>query len=243
MSFWSSLSWCLAGLTFCVAATAATSGAADLLSRARAGDAVAQDQIAWLYRDGQGGLPPDPVQALAWYRKAADQGNADALASLGFMYESGTGGLPKNEVRAAELYRKAAAQGDAFAQAQLGYFYDDGRGGIRKDPVQAAALFRKAADQGDADAQNWIGVYYQHGRGGLARDNTKAMVWYRKAAAQGDRLAASNVYALEHPPAANAGNARSGGGNTFCPWGLPDGLGGCINNGRSVDPTTGKPLY
>ena len=40
------------------------------------------------YENGKGGLAADPVQAVVWYRKAADQGNPLAQFSLGQMMVS-----------------------------------------------------------------------------------------------------------------------------------------------------------
>ena len=41
----------------------------------RAGNAVAQARLGWMYEKGEG-VPQDYAQAAAWYLKAAEQGNA-----------------------------------------------------------------------------------------------------------------------------------------------------------------------
>jgi hypothetical protein len=43
-----------------------------------------------MYRDGKG-VPQDDVEAVRWYRLAADQGHANAQYNLGVMYDIGAG--------------------------------------------------------------------------------------------------------------------------------------------------------
>ena len=45
------------------------------------------------------GVPQDYAQAVAWYRRAAEQGLADAQVALGNRYENGLG-VPKDYVLA-----------------------------------------------------------------------------------------------------------------------------------------------
>ena len=69
------------------------------------------------YRDGTG-VPQDDVEAVKWYRKAAEQGNAGPDQPR-LMYADGKG-VPKDDAEAVKWYRKAAEQGDASAQSNLG---------------------------------------------------------------------------------------------------------------------------
>ena len=64
-----------------------------------------------MYLNGQG-VPQDFVQAVKWYRLAADQGYASAQYNLGYMYSNGQG-VPQDYVQAHKWYNLAAAQGDA----------------------------------------------------------------------------------------------------------------------------------
>ena len=50
--------------------------------RAKAGSAEAQFYVGSMYANGDG-VPKDAVQAVSWYRKAAEQGNASAQFNLG----------------------------------------------------------------------------------------------------------------------------------------------------------------
>jgi TPR repeat protein len=91
-----------------------------------------------MYRDGRG-VEKNGREAVAWFRKAADQGYALAQRYL-------------------------ADQGIAPAQRDLGAMYMDGRG-VEKNEREAVAWFRKAADQGYAPAQCKVGYSYAVGRG------------------------------------------------------------------------------
>jgi TPR repeat protein len=50
----------------------------------------------------------DDVEAVKWFRLAAEQGDASAQYNLGVMYTNGEG-VPKDDVTAARWYRLAAA--------------------------------------------------------------------------------------------------------------------------------------
>jgi TPR repeat protein len=68
---------------------------AELRVDANAGDADAQVHLGIAYALGQG-VPQDYVEAVSWYRKAADQGNVIGLAQpWGFVFQRGgcPGGL------------------------------------------------------------------------------------------------------------------------------------------------------
>ena len=54
-------------------------------------------------------MPQDYVEALKWYRKAADQGYAPAHAALGTMYYAGKG-VPQDYVEAHKWLNLAAAR-------------------------------------------------------------------------------------------------------------------------------------
>jgi TPR repeat protein len=84
---------------------------------ARQGDAVAQFNLAQLYRMGVG-IPADLRIAHYWYAEAAAQGHAYAQYNLGMMYERGDGAtLDIAEARA--WYRRAAARNVPGASTAL----------------------------------------------------------------------------------------------------------------------------
>ncbi len=100
---------------------------------------------------GRNGVAQSDTDAVAWYRKAADQGNAPAQSNLGVMYENGRG-VAQSDAEAVKWYRKAADQGNARAQYNLGWRYENGRGVAQSD-AEAVAWYRKAAEQGHENAK------------------------------------------------------------------------------------------
>ncbi len=76
------------------------------------------------------GLDQDYTTAVAWFRKAADQGYTQAQFQLGAMYETGRG-VAQDYAAAVLWYRKAAGQGHPEAQIFLGRMYEKGRGVVR----------------------------------------------------------------------------------------------------------------
>ena len=90
---------------------------AEFLLLARGGDAAGQYSLGNMYRRGQG-VAPDDVEAVRWYRSAADQGNASAQYLLGVMYDGGRG-VTENHSEGIRWYRQAADQGQAVAPDQI----------------------------------------------------------------------------------------------------------------------------
>jgi hypothetical protein len=101
-----------------------------------------------MYANGDD-VEKDQVEALKWYRKAADQGDARAQFNLGVMYANGRG-VAEDYVEAARWFRKAADQGNAKAQFNLGVMYYNGDG-VEKDYAEAYAWWDIAA-RTDPDA-------------------------------------------------------------------------------------------
>ena len=134
-----------------------------------------------MYRFGRG-VSEDYVEAVKWYRRAAEQDNAWAQASLGDMYRFGRG-VPEDHVEAVRWYRLAAGQDNAGAQNGLGNMYRFGEG-VPQDDAEAVRWYRLAAEQGYPFAQENLGDMYRFGDG-VPRDDAEALRWYRLAAEQG----------------------------------------------------------
>ena len=95
-------------------------------------------------------MPRDAAQAVAWYRKAAEQGDAVAQNNLGVSYAKGEG-VPRDAAQAVAWFRKAAEQGNAVAQKNLGVSYAKGEG-VARDVAQAVYWQALAASQGEQTA-------------------------------------------------------------------------------------------
>jgi hypothetical protein len=117
--------------------------------------AEAQYSLANSYAMGQG-VAQDNVEAVKWYRKAAEQGHVEAQLILGRMYFNGDG-VPENAVETLKWVRKAAEQGYAKAQIVLANMYDIGQG-VPKDYVAAYMWLNLAAAQGNEGAKKGKGI-------------------------------------------------------------------------------------
>ena len=80
---------------------------------AEQGHAMAQNNLGYMYRLGQG-VPQDDTEAVKWWRKAAEQGFAQAQFQLGYMYEDGQG-VPQDLVQSHMWYSLVASQGSRNA--------------------------------------------------------------------------------------------------------------------------------
>src|SRR5947209_8753494 len=90
----------------------------EVKAKAEAGDAESQVELGRRYDEGKG-VAKDQVEAVKWYRKAAEQNYARGQNSLGACYEEGAG-VAKDQVEAIKWFRKAAEQNYAGAQYNLG---------------------------------------------------------------------------------------------------------------------------
>jgi TPR repeat protein len=107
---------------------------------AESGDVVAQFNVGVSYANGFG-VPKNELEALKWFRKAAERGYAIAQNRLGNISN-----LSKQYADAAAWYRKAADQGHAPAQTSLGLLYEGGLG-LPQDYVEALKWYSLAASQ------------------------------------------------------------------------------------------------
>lgn len=108
---------------------------------AEQGNPAAQAGLGGLYLGGYG-VARDEVVAMAWFRKAAEQGHANGQFSLASLYFS-----KKQYAPAASWYRRAAEQGQALAQIRLARMYVEGQS-LARDDVEAFKWFALAADRG-----------------------------------------------------------------------------------------------
>ena len=148
-----------------------------LIEDAHRGDAAAQYGVAVLTRtlsDDAAGF----VEALAWYRKSADQGFAHAQTTLGLAYAYGPG-VDVDYAEAARWFRLAAEQGSRDGQLYLGLMYGVGVG-VDPDHAESVRLLRLAAEQDQALAQARLGDLYLYGEG-VERNVDEAHKWYRLA--------------------------------------------------------------
>lgn len=145
-----------------------------------------------LSRDGR------MVDAVRWYRMAAERGHPEAQFILGTMYRTGRG-VGQDLSTAAYWYQHASTAGNAWAQFSLGNMHIRGEG-LPRNPHEGVRLYRLAAGQGHREAQYNLGALYYNGDG-VARDYAEAEDWFSKAAATGDnasQFALGRMYSTPH---------------------------------------------
>ena len=102
-------------------------------------------------------MAKDEVEAVKWYRKAAEQNYAEAQYNLGVCYAHGEG-VAKDEVEAVKWFRKAAEQNVRQRLNTIWASATHKGHGVAKDEVEAVKWYRKAAEQNDAEAQYNLGL-------------------------------------------------------------------------------------
>lgn len=162
-----------------------------------------QIELGRCYLTGTG-VEKNEVEAVKWFRKAADRGNDLGQVLLGVCYSNGLG-VETDETEAIKWFHRAAKQDgflaevakqylnamendDPEAQCRLASIYQRGFDmtglWLYEDKAIAVKWYRKAAEQGNADAQTALGNCYRDGIG-VAKDENEAVKWLNKASAQG----------------------------------------------------------
>ncbi len=135
-------------------------------------------QVGKCYETGDG-VDKDEVEAVRWYRMAAEQGSADAMFELSKCYTFGIG-VRRNRATAFKWLSKAAERGHSKAMVQLGkrctHEYE-----ADYNPRKAVRLFRTAAEKGDAWGMFHLGECYADGIG-VKKDYDAAYLWFCRAA-------------------------------------------------------------
>jgi serine/threonine-protein kinase len=154
--------------------------AAACTTAAEGGDATAMRLLAGMYDRGNG-VAQDPVQAVAWYRRAAPN-DAEAQFQLSRLYEIGRG-TPRDPAANITALREAAARGHQQAILTLASRLEGGAG-MNRDYNEAAIWYQRAANAGSATAMLKLADWSSRGRG-VTRDEAQGVEWYRRAAEAG----------------------------------------------------------
>jgi len=170
----------------------------DILRTATAGDADAQHDLANLYQRGEVDvLHADPVKAIEWWTKAAEQGHVESQMILGAAYYEGRLVL-QNYDQSLHWYMKAAEAGHAPAQVRLGLSYRFGQG-VAVDLEASIGWFLESAMQGNLLGMRMAEVAYYHGQG-VEPDPIESYAWHTVAtysSSSGD-LEGVDVPNIEH---------------------------------------------
>lgn len=117
------------------------SSVAALESRAEAGDAVAQYDLAVEHLRSNPAAP-DYKSAIKWLSASAAQGNVDAEFLLGYLYEHGEG-TERNYAKAAGNYQAAAGKGSRGSGKQSGLLVSPWHGRTEGLPQSPGIVFSR----------------------------------------------------------------------------------------------------
>ncbi len=183
---------------------------------ARQDHGPAQASLATVFQES------DPVQALHWLRRAADNGIVSAQLGLAQRLAKGKD-LPQDREAAVAWYRKVAETAERPSPPPLGgpelYAYHHPRLrpgewqamqiartelaelhlaglGVARDPARAAALLQDAAESGWGQAAVKLAELFRKGEG-VPRDLSQTRRWLRAAVEAGYQPARRQLEALE----------------------------------------------
>jgi len=164
-----------------------TAGLETLETRAGNGDAEAQFKLGLKHANSL--ETARYLQAVQWYRKAADQDHSLAQFNLGMMHAKGHG-VSKDDAEAAAWFQKAARQGDAAAQFNLGKSHH--RASISGPPADAS--------ESRIEAYKWFQLAEAQGYKGLnSAYGTLVLNMTREDVADGRQRAAAFVVEKRKP--------------------------------------------
>lgn len=123
----------------------------ELLERAEAGDASAQNGVGCCYYNGEG-VKTDYTAAVEWFQKAADQDDSYAEYNLALCYHRGVG-VERNYTWAETFYKRAARGGHPSAQNMVAKLCARRNIYEKHDSI---IWFYLAAQQGESEAQKRI---------------------------------------------------------------------------------------
>jgi TPR repeat protein len=121
-----------------------------LRAAAEAGEARAQARLGEILDKAE-----EDKEAVAWYRKAAEQGDAAGQFGLGMAYLAGEG-VPRDPGAALAWIRRAAEQNHQNAVEAMADAYRDGGFGLTPDATQAARWAARAAAIREADPRQQV---------------------------------------------------------------------------------------
>lgn len=149
----------------------------DMIQKAQATkDPKIYEKIAYMYIKGNG-VPKDEVQALAYYRIAADLGSVQSQAYTGILYYRGCG--TGQNIKLAKQYLKVAAdRGSIDALFELGRMCYKGDYGFLTSKGKAFEYWMKASKLGHVQSQIYVATSYLGDTWGAEKSFKKASFWF-----------------------------------------------------------------
>ena len=125
------------------------------------------------------GVEEDINQALAWYKKAADQKQKAVFNSIGNLYRTGKG-VKRDDKEAFNWFKQGAEAKDAQAMLNVGNCYYYGMG-TEKDLDEAVKWWQESANYSNVYALAQMGDCYYYGIG-VEKNLKKAVDYFTQAA-------------------------------------------------------------
>ncbi|MDX6915770.1 tetratricopeptide repeat protein [Pectobacterium carotovorum] len=151
---------------------------------AKDGDPAMNFLVGHLYNFGYGDIENENIEALKWFRIAAEGGQRDAQNILGLAYEEGRWGVNIDGDEALKWYERAASQGDNTAQMNLGRMYYTGLR-VRTNYQKAYSLFERTYKNNVRNAGNYLSQMYYNGQY-VEADCHQAKKYYEETARKPD---------------------------------------------------------
>lgn len=119
-------------------------------------------------------IKADLLDAMSYFRKAAEAGHGLAMARLGYL-------LDKSELNEEAIVwlKKSAALGNAEGQFELARMHAEGEG-VKQDKKTALELFTQSANNKFTDAIRVLAMAYEEGGLDLRVDYELAQHWLNK---------------------------------------------------------------
>ena len=119
------------------------------------------------------------VQALEWWKKAAEQGHELALHNAGgALLEEG---IPERRAEAVSLLEKAVSLGLRKSKVLLGRMYLHGEF-VQADPAKGVDDLSQAVEEGSVDARTILGAALVLGTNGVPKNRELGMAYLQEAA-------------------------------------------------------------
>lgn len=133
------------------------------------------NNFAKIYKEGNGGIAPNPALVEQWMKIAADQGDPQQQNNYGYLLEE-----KGADVDSFNYYKMSADKGDPIGAYNVGCYYETGKG-VDKSLTEALRYFTYSAQSGDSDGEFKVGNAYFKGLG-VEPDFGKAAYWLEKSA-------------------------------------------------------------
>lgn len=148
---------------------------------AERGHAKAQLRCAQFREKPFGGMLASPLDAIAWYEKAAEQGVEEAYEPLLKYYDDN---LEKKRYWWEKIAGDRDKSDDFYRCAQL---WEQTKGAAVADMRRALEWYERAAQRGHTKAQLRAAQICDRGEGNAEVNKETAFIWYREAGERGER--------------------------------------------------------